>query len=91
MSLKYTPATLKKFDELYDEMKYTIRYEKGNFHSGYCVLQDKKVAVINKFLTLEGRINALIDILPTVVFDVTTLSTESRLFYEMVIANPVDK
>jgi hypothetical protein len=91
MSLKYTPATLKKFDELYDEMKYTIRYEKGNFHSGYCVLQDKKVAVINKFLTLEGRINALIDILPTVVFDVTTLSTEARLFYEMIIANPVDK
>jgi hypothetical protein len=91
MSLKYTPATLKKFDELYDEMKYTIRYEKGNFHSGYCVLQDKKVAVINKFLTLEGRINALIDILPTVVFDVTTLSTEARLFYEMILANPIDK
>jgi hypothetical protein len=91
MSLKYTPATLKKFDELYDEMKYTIRYEKGNFHSGYCVLQDKKVAVINKFLTLEGRINALIDILPTVVFDVTTLSTESRLFYEMILANPIEK
>lgn len=91
MSLKYTPATLKKFDELYDEMKYTIRYEKGNFHSGYCVLQDKKVAVINKFLTLEGRINALIDILPTVEFDITTLSTEARLFYELVMANPVDK
>lgn len=91
MSLKYTPATLKKFDELFDEMKYTIRYEKGNFHSGYCVLQDKKVAVINKFLTLEGRINALIDILPTVEFDATTLSTEARLFYEMVMANPVDK
>jgi hypothetical protein len=91
MSLKYTPATLKKFDELYDEMKYTIRYEKGNFHSGYCVLQDKKVAVINKFLTLEGRINALIDILPSVEFDVTTLSTEARLFYEMILANPIDK
>jgi hypothetical protein len=91
MSLKYTPATLKKFDELYDEMKYTIRYEKGNFHSGYCVLQDKKVAVINKFLTLEGRINALIDILPSVEFDVTTLSTEARLFYEMILANPIEK
>jgi hypothetical protein len=91
MSLKYTPATLKKFDELYDEMKYTIRYENGNFHSGYCVLQDKKVAVINKFLTLEGRINALIDILPSVEFDVTTLSTEARLFYEMILANPIEK
>ena len=53
--------------------------------------KDKKVAVINKFLTLEGRINALIDILPSVEFDVTTLSTEARLFYEMILANPIEK
>ena len=35
MSIKYTPATLKKFEELYDEMGYSIRFEKGNFNSGY--------------------------------------------------------
>lgn len=91
MSIKYTPATLNKFEELYDEMGYTIRFEKGNFHSGYCILQDRRIAVINKFLTLEGRINALIDILPTVSMDIETLSGEMKQFYQMVMSAPVDK
>ena len=34
MSIKYTPTTLKKFEELFDEIGYTIRFEKGNFNSG---------------------------------------------------------
>lgn len=88
MSIKYTPATLKKFEELYEEIGFRIRFEKGNFQSGYCIIQDKKMAVINKFLTLEGRINALIDILPSIEFDIERLSTEGRQFYEMAMAIP---
>lgn len=87
MSIKYTPNTLKKFEELYDEIGYSIRFEKGNFNSGYCILQDKKIVVVNKFLTIEGRINALIDILPSIEFDCTTLNTDVRQFYEVAIAS----
>ena len=88
MSIKYTPNTLKKFEELYDEIGYSIRFEKGNFNSGYCILQDKKIVVVNKFLTIEGRINALIDILPSIEFDCTALNTDVRQFYEVAIASP---
>ncbi|HMT36273.1 MAG: hypothetical protein IPL09_01835 [Bacteroidetes bacterium] len=88
MSIKYTPATLKKFEELYDEIGYSIRFEKGNFNSGYCILLDKKIVVVNKFLTLEGRINALIDILPSITFDCTQLNTDVRHFYELAMASP---
>jgi hypothetical protein len=91
MSIKYTPATLKKFEELYEEIGFRIRFEKGNFQSGYCLIQDKKVAVINKFLTLEGRINALIDILPSIEFDIERLSTEGKQFYDMAMALPSDR
>ena len=91
MSIKYTQATLKKFEELYDELGYIIRFEKGNFHSGYCILQDKRIAVINKFLPLEGRINALIDILPNVEVDQDKLPKELLQFYLMVMAIPVEK
>lgn len=91
MSIKYTPTTLKKLEELYDEIGYTVRLEKGNFHSGYCILQERRIAVINKFLPLEGRINALIDILPSIEVDLEKLSTEGRHFYEMVMSQPVDK
>ncbi|MBL0054097.1 MAG: hypothetical protein IPP29_22730 [Bacteroidetes bacterium] len=40
-----------------------MRYEKGNFKSGYCVLETKKVVVVNKFVTLENKINTLVEIL----------------------------
>ncbi|QLH47068.1 MAG: hypothetical protein HWD58_16440 [Bacteroidota bacterium] len=71
---KIYPCYAEKFEELYDEIGYSVRFEKGNFHSGYCILQDKRIAVINKFLTLEGRINALMDILPSLEIDTSKLS-----------------
>lgn len=78
MSFKYTPNALKKIEHIYDEAKYIVRYEKGNFASGYCVLEHKKVVVVNKFLNVEGRINALLEILPSINADVNTLSGDSQ-------------
>ena len=88
MSFKYTPNTLKKLEQLYEEARYIIRYEKGNFNSGYCVLEDKRVAVINKFLGIEGRINALIEILPTINVNEDELSTEMLKWYKQLIEKP---
>lgn len=82
MSFKYTPNTLKKLEQLFEEAKYIIRYEKGNFNSGYCVLEDKRVAVINKFLSIEGRINALIEILPMINVNEEELSGEMQKWYK---------
>lgn len=81
MSFKYTPNTLKKLEQLFEEAAYTIRYEKGSFTSGYCVLEERRVAVINRFLNIEGRINALIEILPMVTVDEASLSGEMLKFY----------
>lgn len=77
MSFKYTPTALKKIEQIYDEAKYLVRYEKGNFASGYCVLEHKKVVVVNKFLNVEGRINALLEILPSIIVEPETFSGES--------------
>jgi len=62
---KFTPAYLKKLEELLKEQNYEVRYEKGNFRSNYCLLETKRVVVINKFSTLESRIQALIEIITT--------------------------
>lgn len=88
MSFKYTPNTLKKLEELYEEARYIIRYEKGNFNSGYCILEDRRVVVINKFFSVEGRINALIEILPTININETELSGEMLKWYKQVKADP---
>ncbi len=88
MSFKYTPATLRKLEQLYDEARYTVRYEKGSFTSGYCILEARRVVVINRFLAIEGRINALIEILPSVSINEAELSGEMLKFYQQVSATP---
>lgn len=87
MSFKYTPATLRKMEELFDEAHYSIRYEKGNFNSGYCILEDRRVVVINRFLPTEGRINALMEILPGLPIDKSTLSENSLKWYQQILPN----
>jgi hypothetical protein len=88
MNFKYTPNTLKKFEQLFEECNYRIRYEKGTFQSGYCIIDNKKVAVINKFLNVEGRINVLVEILPTIDVPFDKLSTEMQKWYRMVTNTP---
>lgn len=80
--MKYTLSTLEKIEKLLHESGYVIRYERGNFQSGYCILEEKKVLVLNKFLALEGRINTLIDILPQLNLDMESMAPESRKVME---------
>lgn len=92
MNFKITPNTLKKLEHLFDEARYIIRFEKGTFNSGYCILEDKRVVVINKFLNLEGRINALVELLPNLKFNIDELGSESAKLYKQIMdatsANP---
>ena len=63
MRINYTKHNLNKLEDIFSETEYVLRYEKGNFQSGYCILNETKVAVVNKFYTIDGKINCLIDIL----------------------------
>lgn len=71
------------------ESDYTLRYEKGNFKSGYCVLKDQKIMIVNKFYTTEGKINALLDILKGTVIDISNFSEKSLKLYEELQQTPV--
>ena len=64
--IKYTPALLKKIEEIFEENSYKVRYEKGNFKSGYCIIEDRKIVVVNKFAAIESRINTLLEILKVI-------------------------
>ena len=69
------------------ETEYILRYEKGNFKSGYCILNENKVAIINKFFALEGKINSLIEILRSIKIDVNQLSDQNKKFYLEITSN----
>jgi hypothetical protein len=79
--MKYTQSTLDKLEKIVGEAGYVIRYERGTFQSGYCILEQKKVVVLNKFLQTEGRINTLIDLIPQLDISPDALSEESKKLY----------
>ncbi|MBK8698908.1 MAG: hypothetical protein IPN29_04960 [Saprospiraceae bacterium] len=82
MVLKYSKSNLEKLEQIFKDQQYTVRYEKGNFNSGYCVVELKKIVVVNKFYDIEGRINILLDILSTIAIDETLLSEKSQVFFK---------
>jgi hypothetical protein len=69
MDFKYNQPTLQRLEAVYKSNDYVVRYEKGHFNSGYCVLKEKKVVVVNKFFDVEARINCLLDIIDQVAID----------------------
>ena len=66
MDIKLTKQFQKKIESLLESQDYKIRFEKGNFRSGYCIIREKKVIIINKYFTTEGMIYALIEIIESI-------------------------
>lgn len=62
MTIKYTKHFLEKLENLFAASDYILRYEKGSFKSGYCILNESKIVIINRYYTLEGKINTLLEI-----------------------------
>ncbi len=83
--MKFTQHTLDKIETIVENCGYIIRYERGNFQSGYCILQEKKVIVLNKFLQTEGRINTMVDLIPQLELDFDKLTHESQKLYSEII------
>ena len=79
--MKYTQTTLDKLQAIPEEAGYVLRYERGTFQSGYCILEERKVVVLNKFLQTEGRINILLDLVPQLEINTELLSDESKKMY----------
>ena len=78
MEIKHTKSFLSKLEDLVTESNYILRYEKGNFKSGYCILNDSSIVIINKYYSLEGKINCLIDIIQNITIEPKNLSEKSK-------------
>ena len=86
MNIKYTQNTLDKLESIPEQSGYVLRYERGTFQSGYCILEQKRVVVLNKFLQTEGRINTLLDLIPQLDIRTEQLPDDSRKLYQDIIA-----
>jgi len=83
--MKYTQSTVDKLEDILGESSYVVRYERGTFQSGWCLLEARKVVVLNKFLNTEGRINTLIELIPQLNINYDKLTLESQKLYDSLI------
>tara|TARA_B100000579_G_scaffold317733_1_gene267311 strand:- start:374 stop:637 length:264 start_codon:yes stop_codon:yes gene_type:complete len=87
MDIKLTKQFQKKLEFLLESFNYKIRFEKGNFKSGYCLIKDKKVVIINKYFTTEGKINALIEIIESINLDPKDCSIDNIKTLNLILKN----
>ena len=83
--MKYTQTNLDKVEDILGESEYVVRYERGTFQSGWCLLEARKIVVLNKFLDIEGRINTLLEIIPQLNIQFDKLTHSSQKLYEDIV------
>jgi len=75
---KHNQKTLARLEEIFALKGFKIRYEKGDFQSGYCIVENQKVIVINKFFKTDSRIHTLIEIIKEFDIDLIEMDRSSR-------------
>lgn len=80
MSLSYTQHTLDKLEALLKSLGFKLRYEKGNFKTGSCVLEKDRMVIVNRFSNLESKINALANLLQQSDTDDNLLDDKQKAF-----------
>jgi hypothetical protein len=89
--IKYTNQFLTKLEEMIGESDYVLRYEKGTFKAGYCLLREQKIMIVNKFFTTEGKINALLDILKGITLNTSRFSEKSLKLHQELAQSEVNQ
>ena len=88
--LKYTKYTLQKIENLFELSGFKVRYEKGSFKAGYCIVEQSNVVVINKFFDTEARINCLLDMIVSVDLDQSSYNEKQLNYYKKLKKTSVD-
>jgi hypothetical protein len=73
---------LNELEELADNCGITIRYEKGDFDGGYCVLKAERLIVVNKRLAPGRRASVLAQAMAEVGIEELYLKPAIREYIE---------
>ncbi len=79
-----TTHTLEKLETLLRSAGYRVRYEKGNFKTGACMLLSSKIVVVNKFSNLESKIQAIAELIRELEFDQKLLDEKQITFVHQI-------
>lgn len=88
--IKYTKNNLEKLETAFGQLGYKVRYEKGQFQSGYCIVAQQKVVVINRFFDVQARIRTLLEILKMIGWQSDSLDTRLSAWLEGIVHEQAD-
>lgn len=88
--LTITNHTLEKLEMLLKTAGYRVRYEKGNFKTGACLLQSSRMVVVNKFSDLESKIAAISELLRDLDVDYNLLDDKQLVFLQQIKQTKLD-
>jgi len=82
--LTLTNHTLEKLENLLKCAGYKVRYEKGNFKTGACLLLNSRMIVVNKFSNLESKIQSLLELIRQLEIDPKLLDEKQLAFLQTI-------
>lgn len=84
--MRISKTTQDKLQALLKDQGYVVRYERGNFQGGYCIVMDQKTIIVNKFHPLESKIITLQEIIRQIDVDESLFSDEQKKLFKQVLA-----
>jgi hypothetical protein len=82
---------LTELEEVVMRVGYKVRYEKGNFEGGYCVLRDSSLIVVNNRSGIEKRISIVSRCLKEIGVDDIFVKPNIREVIETESSKPREK
>lgn len=79
-----TNHTLEKLENLLKCAGYKVRFEKGNFKTGACLLLNSRMIVINKFSNLESKIQSITELIRQLDIDPKVLDEKQLTFLQSI-------
>lgn len=73
---------LEDLKSLADQIGAKVRFERGDFKGGYCLLKDDKVVVVNKLSTLQKKVTILASALRELGIEDIYLTPKLREYIE---------
>ena len=71
-----------ELEALAEEMGVRIRYEKGDFDGGYCILRDERIIVVNRKLNVNRKVSVISQGLNQLGLDTVYIKPVVRLCIE---------
>ena len=77
---------IQDLQDLATQLNVTIRYERGDFEGGYCILKDKKILLVNRRLMPTRKASVLATALQEIGLDNVFLKPVLRAYIEDEVA-----